>query len=463
MSSALDKFTQDLLGRVGEGLAGLLASEIRFTPGQLSGFTADSLKPFGDEFVAVLTAAVTEPYAGTIYTAFDLKRVVILGALLEMVPPEGIKERLIAPTFSADHADAFEEVGNILIGKLDEVIRNHAGQAKIHTKKGDTLHGPPAEVLAAIQGHGDYYCLAATVEIAGQEAGPVVFLLPPPLVEEGFQADPEVTRWRVATRVAQGDDAPPDDPAIAQSAGGPATDHAANRPGAGAAAAGEDGTQATPRRGGTGEVEANGGGITTPAAPDPAGGAAGAIAQATVRGEDETFGGDGAAEVTAAELLAQTMAGEVMATARTTSRRTALCDPPAPRTDRHDRTVLLVVDDDITTRAMIRHHLEGPEISIFEAVSWREAGLFLRSHRVDAILLDLYLSDLNGIDACRKLHLHPSTRCVPVVLCTSRPSREAVLKGLKAGAADFLIKPFSRDKLIEKLDTVLHAEPAAAA
>jgi DNA-binding response OmpR family regulator len=144
------------------------------------------------------------------------------------------------------------------------------------------------------------------------------------------------------------------------------------------------------------------------------------------------------------------------ATSPATNRRAARFDPAGQHPESHDRTVLLVVDDDITTRAMIRSYLEGPDISIFEAVSWREAGLFLRRHRVDGILLDLYLSDLNGIDACRKLHLHPSTRGVPVVLCTSRPSREAVLKGLKAGAADFLIKPFSRDRLIEKLDTVLH-------
>jgi len=440
MSKAFHKFTQDLLGRVGEGLGNLLASEIHLTAGQISGLTVDSLKPFGDEFVAVLTAAVTEPYEGKVYIAFDLQRVVILGALLEMVPPEGIKERLVEPTFSEDHADAFEEVGNILIGKLDEAIRDDLGNAKIHTKKADTLHGPPAEVIATIQEHGDYYCLDATIEIEGQEAGPVVFLLHPTLVEDGFNADPEVTAWRAAKPVGPGDDATTTEP-------------------------GADDTEAAVGRTAAAEEEAQGGIATAIDAPDPDDGAVGAIAQAVARDETANAGMDADARIIAEDLLSEALGSDATATAMppATTRRGALFDPTASRPGGHDRTVLLIVDDDITTRVMVRNYLEGSEIAIFEAVSWREAGLFLRAHRVDAILLDLYLSDLNGIDACRKLHLHPSTRSVPVVLCTSRPSREAVLKGLKAGAADFLIKPFSRDKLIDKLDTVLHVDTPAAA
>ena len=161
-------------------------------------------------------------------------------------------------------------------------------------------------------------------------------------------------------------------------------------------------------------------------------------------------------------LLAEALGSEPTLSSSVLDRYPALAAVAQPPPANPERTILLVVDDDITTRAMIRQYLEGPDISIFEAVSWREAGLFLRSHRVDAILLDLYLSDLNGIDACRKLHLHPLTRHVPVVLCTSRPSREAVVKGLKAGATDFLIKPFSRARLIEKLDSVRRVAATAA-
>ncbi|RMF87588.1 MAG: hypothetical protein D6739_01410, partial [Nitrospirae bacterium] len=202
MSSKLRSFTEDLLERVGTALSELLAHQVSFKRGQISAFDEEAFSPFGD-FVACLSGAVTGAHEGTLYVAFDLPRVIVLGALLEMVPPDGIAERLAEPAFDEERADAFEEVGNILVGKVDEAIRDNLGEEKIHTKKGDTLTGTPGEVYARITEGGDYYCLEATVEIEGQESGPVRFLFHPPLVEEGFKADPEVTAWRLATAVEQ--------------------------------------------------------------------------------------------------------------------------------------------------------------------------------------------------------------------------------------------------------------------
>ncbi len=442
MSKALRTFTEDLLTRAGSALSELLAHPITFKQGQIGGFEKSSFTPFGEEFIACLTAMVTEPHEGTIFIGFDLKRVVILGALLEMVPPDGIAERLVEPKFDEDNADAFEEVGNILIGKLDEAIRDDLGVAKIHTKKGETLSGPPAEVYGQIHAQGDYYCLDATIEIEGQEGGPVCFLLHPSLVEEGFKADPEVTRWRIATKVAHEETEPAGskvNQAVKSSEGDAAAD-------SGIAAA-VDGAEGQPA----------GGGIATAVAGDEEPDGEGHIATA-VTPPPETEG--------------ETEAGTARPDPSTTPAQSSGAPPapgssprPAPR-DRGgliasaggpERPILLVVDDDITTRAVLRTWLDGGELLVYEAVSWREASLFLRHHRTDAILLDLYLHDLNGIEACRRLHLHPTTRDVPVILCASHPSREAVLQGLKAGASDFLIKPFDRQRLMEKLDGVLLA------
>ena len=106
MSKALRTFTEDLLTRVGSALSELLAHPITFKQGQIAAFEESSFAPFGEEFVACLTAMVTEPHEGTIFVGFDLERVVILGALLEMVPPDGIAERLAEPKFDEDNADA---------------------------------------------------------------------------------------------------------------------------------------------------------------------------------------------------------------------------------------------------------------------------------------------------------------------------------------------------------------------
>jgi CheY-like chemotaxis protein len=424
MSKSVDTFTEDLLRRIGDGLTALLSTNITFSRGELDRLDKHSFERFGNDFVALLTATVTDPYAGTVYVAFDLPRVVVLGALLEMVPPAGIAERLTVPVFDEDNADAFEEVGNILVGKLDEAIRDRVGFSTIHTKKADTLHGPTSEMFAAIDAQGEYHCLDATINIAGQEAGPVAFLLFPALMHGDSTEEVDVVRSQVVKRSEE---------VVADAPTDRGEDVPARTEGTVA-----DAAQTTDR--------------------DEPGVEPGVEPVATQADSEGT--GD---EATIVDILSTAVIEPALGgTAAQRSRPAAGTRLSGFVADTDglvsgDKTVLLVVDDDITTRAMIRSYLEGPNISIFEAVSWREAGLFLRRHRVDGILLDLYLSDVNGIDACRKLHLHPATCDVPVVLCTSRPSREAVVKGLKAGAADFLIKPFNRARLIEKLDTVLQS------
>jgi len=441
MSKELHSFTEDLLTRAGSALSELLGHPIAFKQGQISAFEEPSFAPFGEEFIACLTGAVTEPHEGTVYVGFDLPRVVILGALLEMVPPDGIAERLAEPKFDEDNADAFEEVGNILIGKLDEAIRDDLGAAKIHTKKGDTVSGTPTDVFGQIHANGDYYCLDATIEIEGQESGPVCFLLYPSLVEDGFKADPEITKWRIATEVEQ--------------EGEVATSDGVNH-----AVAGEDGDQESDADIATAvdseEERATNGKIATAATTEDDTDEGGRIATAVDSGDGEATpadahaGGKSGAETGngASGSPAGHTGPAIARRPRTATFGRGGRDPLS--TD--GKPVLLVVDDDITTRAILRTWLDGGDFLVYEAVSWREASLFLRRHRIDAVILDLYLHDLNGIEACRRLHLHPVTRDVPVILCASHPSREAVVQGLKAGAADFLVKPFDRQRLMEKLE-----------
>jgi len=435
MSKALNTFTEDLLTQVGNALSELLAHPIALKQGKISAFEESSLAPFGDDFIASLTAAVTEPHEGTVYVAFDLPRVVVLGALLEMVPAEGIGERLADPKFDEDNADAFEEVGNILIGKLDEAIRDDLGAAKIHTKKGETVSGTPAEVFAQIHANGDYYCLDTTIEIEGQESGPVCFLLHPSLVEAGFKADPEITKWRIGGAASQDGEAETGD-----------------RPIGGSDAAGDETTG--------GGVSATAGDGKIEAAADTEGdeGEGGKTTAAVAPGDDEAPSSNSTADD---PPLGESGAGNGASATPGVPTPVATARRPRPSSSGggggaplsiDGRPVLLVVDDDITTRSILRTWLDGGDFLVYEAVSWREASLFLRRHRIDAVILDLYLHDLNGIEACRRLHLHPATRDVPVILCASHPSREAIVQGLKAGAMDFLVKPFDRQRLMEKLE-----------
>ncbi len=90
------------------------------------------------------------------------------------------------------------------------------------------------------------------------------------------------------------------------------------------------------------------------------------------------------------------------------------------------------------------------------AVDWfqrlGDADAALRSVPYDAILLDLHLPDGKGLDFLRALRRRQET--VPVVIMTARDMVSDRIEGLKAGADDYLVKPFDLDELIARLDAV---------
>jgi DNA-binding response OmpR family regulator len=73
----------------------------------------------------------------------------------------------------------------------------------------------------------------------------------------------------------------------------------------------------------------------------------------------------------------------------------------------------------------------------------------------DAILMDIRLSDTDGINLTRQLRSIPQLAQVPVVLMSGDSRRDTLLSGIEAGATDFMAKPFTREVLRTKLDKVL--------
>jgi two-component system OmpR family response regulator len=78
-----------------------------------------------------------------------------------------------------------------------------------------------------------------------------------------------------------------------------------------------------------------------------------------------------------------------------------------------------------------------------------------RPPRPDLVLLDVTLPDADGFDILMKMRQHPALKTVPVVMLTAKETREAVLKGLAAGADGYITKPFEVDVLMKAIRTVL--------
>lgn len=116
---------------------------------------------------------------------------------------------------------------------------------------------------------------------------------------------------------------------------------------------------------------------------------------------------------------------------------------------------LLVVDDNAGNRDLLSRLLEREGYEVSCAENGAEALDRVRTRPPDLMLLDVMMPVMNGIDACRKLKDDPETRLIPVVIMTALGQVEDRVRGIEAGADDFLTKPVSRSELLARIQTSL--------
>ncbi len=126
------------------------------------------------------------------------------------------------------------------------------------------------------------------------------------------------------------------------------------------------------------------------------------------------------------------------------------------------RGKILVADPADSIRAVVREHLEKEGWSIIQAESGDHAVRIARSTPLKAILLEVGFRDGDGFEVCRKLRQTSDKSHLPIIFCTSLCGREDVLKAVQAGASDFLMKPFTRETLVNKVRQATQAAEKAA-
>jgi CheY-like chemotaxis protein len=119
------------------------------------------------------------------------------------------------------------------------------------------------------------------------------------------------------------------------------------------------------------------------------------------------------------------------------------------------RPVLLVVDDDEAMRTILKPVLSAMGYDVLLASSGNEALQALSRTHPDVILMDIRLTDSDGVTLTRKMKSLPKLADIPVILMTGDSRRERLMSSIEAGAADFLAKPFTSQVLKAKLEKVL--------
>lgn len=121
----------------------------------------------------------------------------------------------------------------------------------------------------------------------------------------------------------------------------------------------------------------------------------------------------------------------------------------------HVRPVVLVVDDDELQHKLLQQILAKEDLDLVFAASGTEALATLRRHRPDLVLMDVHLPDIDGIAATLRLKSVEQFADIPVVMITGQSEKEVVVDSLKAGASDFVVKPFDKDILLAKVSNFL--------
>jgi DNA-binding response OmpR family regulator len=120
---------------------------------------------------------------------------------------------------------------------------------------------------------------------------------------------------------------------------------------------------------------------------------------------------------------------------------------------------ILVVDDDENILNLEKTILEQKGFDVTGAAGGSEALKLLAEKDFDLVLLDVMMPEVDGFTVCRKIKDDPRLKDIPVIFLTARGGGEALAEGFESGAVMYINKPFTANKLLTIVNTML--EPGA--
>ncbi|MCP5050623.1 MAG: response regulator [bacterium] len=126
------------------------------------------------------------------------------------------------------------------------------------------------------------------------------------------------------------------------------------------------------------------------------------------------------------------------------------------KTVNQDKKPLVLVVDDIPGNLRIMAQvLREADYNISLADSGLKALEMVKACRPHMILLEKVMPEMDGIQVCKILKASPGTRGIPVIFLTIESDTQSILEGFRAGAVDYITKPFNKEELLARVDTHL--------
>ena len=119
---------------------------------------------------------------------------------------------------------------------------------------------------------------------------------------------------------------------------------------------------------------------------------------------------------------------------------------------------ILMAEDEKQIADMIAFKLTNSGHQIIRAQDGEQALQLALKDPPDLILLDAMMPGLSGFEVLRRLKAEPALRSIPVIMVTAKGHERDVLSGLRGGAADYVVKPFSLKELAARVELALSKE-----
>ena len=124
-------------------------------------------------------------------------------------------------------------------------------------------------------------------------------------------------------------------------------------------------------------------------------------------------------------------------------------------------TTILIVDDEPDVADLLKYHLQKAGYQTLTAGNGSKALEIARRSRPEAIVLDLMLPGMSGLEVCRELRKHPDTAALGVLMLTAKGQPSERINGLEIGADDYVTKPFSPKEVVLRVQALVRRSQAA--
>lgn len=124
--------------------------------------------------------------------------------------------------------------------------------------------------------------------------------------------------------------------------------------------------------------------------------------------------------------------------------------------------LVMVIEDEEALALMLKYNLEKEDYDVVVESRGNKALAEIEKHHPSVILLDWMLPEISGVDICKLIRSKPDIKNIPVIMLTAKGEEEDKVKGLTAGADDYVTKPFSVPELMARVKTQLRRAPEPA-